>query len=88
VTRRSLAAALIEMDLAGEALAHARAAVQLDPADAYGRLILGVALAGNGHGAAAAQEFRRALERDPSMTEARDLLAMIEQQPRPRPGHE
>lgn len=62
-----------ELDLGG-AIAQYRAQVAANPRNAVARNVLGVSLARSGDLTGAMEQFRKALEIDPTMTDARDNL--------------
>ncbi|OFV92850.1 MAG: hypothetical protein A3H95_14955 [Acidobacteria bacterium RIFCSPLOWO2_02_FULL_64_15] len=65
-----------------EAVAHAREAVRLRPADAGARATLGTALAAQGKRDEAIVQFREALQIDPGEQEAQSGLVAALNQPR------
>jgi cytochrome c-type biogenesis protein CcmH/NrfG len=73
--RGNLANALFERREFERMEQQAREAVRLKPRDAVAHDLLGLALANQGHGAAAASSFEQAVALDPGNAEARAHLA-------------
>ena len=80
--QRIIAADLLRRDRVDEAVAHAREAVRLRPADAGARATLGTALAAQGKRDEAIVQFREALQIDPGEQEAQSGLVAALNQPR------
>ncbi len=76
---RTLAWRLFERGRLGEAESSARRGIALQPDEARGHFLLGIALARQGRLAEAEPELRRAVELDPDYADAWQNLAVLEQ---------